>query len=154
MKRVHIGCRSRARRGCSHADTCHPARPAPTRAHLPRHGRLCRPPGIPTKVNPILLDPREQEVFCLAIARPHHQLFASGCLVRNGDPLDILVSENGTHRHSRSVSSSCLNTTQNCLWGLFAVPTRQGKTPTRHLASSRCPHILSSHTDLWSRYSS
>jgi len=82
------------------------------------------------------------------------QLFASGFLVRNRDPLDILVPENGTHRHSRSVSSSCLNTAQNCLWGLFVVPTRQENTPTRNLASSRCPHILSSHTGQWLRYSS
>ena len=92
--------------------------------------------------------------FCLAIGWPSQQLFASGYLVRNRDLLDALVPENGTHKHMRSVSSSCLNTAQNCLWGLFAVPTRQEKTPTRNLAPNRCPHILSSHTGQWSRYSS
>jgi len=72
--------------------------------------------------------------------------------MRSKDPLHIHVPENGTHWHSRSTSSSCLNTAQNCLRGLFGVPAWQEKTLTRKLATSRCPHILSSHTGQWSRY--
>jgi len=68
--------------------------------------------------------------------------------------LQSLAEHFGNIRSEGTMKQELIQGLPKLSLGTFALPIRQENTPTRNLASSRCLHIQSSQTGLWSRYSS